>query len=277
MEANCTRININKILYPEFPLKCVACSQTHDGPIDDAIEDGWHVTVYDTKSEGQVQFAGCADHYDAWNTEALSFARSRKAQLDFERKNKVEVAIDRLQHFEPPEGYYLAFSGGKDSTVLYQLAVESGVKFDAHYSLTGIDPPELVRFVQKNYPAVELHRPPESVFKGVLKHGLPRRQTRWCCELLKERNGTGRWVLTGIDDSTKTFLHPIIDWSTNEVWEYITRNKLPYCSLYDEGFSRLGCVLCPMASKRQIAIETERWPKIAAAWKAAAPGTMTTA
>ena len=27
----------------------------------------------------------------------------------------VEVAIKRIQAFEPPEGYFLAFSGGKDS------------------------------------------------------------------------------------------------------------------------------------------------------------------
>ena len=31
-------------------------------------------------------------------------------------KDKVKIAIERLKSFEPPEGYYLAFSGGKDST-----------------------------------------------------------------------------------------------------------------------------------------------------------------
>ena len=54
-------------------------------------------------------------------------------QLNFEGYDKVQVAIMRLQQFQPPEGYYLAFSGGKDSVVLYDLAVKSGVKFDAHY------------------------------------------------------------------------------------------------------------------------------------------------
>ena len=33
----------------------------------------------------------------------------------FEKRDKVELAIMRLREFEPPEGYYLAFSGGKDS------------------------------------------------------------------------------------------------------------------------------------------------------------------
>ncbi|WP_315069329.1 hypothetical protein [uncultured Clostridium sp.] len=36
-------------------------------------------------------------------------------QLNFEGKNKVEIAIDRLIEFEPPEGYYVAISEGKDS------------------------------------------------------------------------------------------------------------------------------------------------------------------
>lgn len=34
-------------------------------------------------------------------------------QLNFEGKNKIDVAIDRIKHFEPSEGYYLAFSGGE--------------------------------------------------------------------------------------------------------------------------------------------------------------------
>lgn len=39
-------------------------------------------------------------------------------QLNMQGKDKVQVAIDRLKAFEPPEGYYLAFSGGKDSVVI---------------------------------------------------------------------------------------------------------------------------------------------------------------
>jgi len=54
-------------------------------------------------------------------------------QLNLWGKNKVEVAIDRLQSFEPKEGYYLAFSGGKDSQCIYELAKMAGVKFNAFY------------------------------------------------------------------------------------------------------------------------------------------------
>ena len=61
-------------------------------------------------------------------------------QLNFDLLDKTEVAIQRLKQYEPPEGYYLGFSGGKDSIVIYNLAVKSGVKFDAHYNISPIDP-----------------------------------------------------------------------------------------------------------------------------------------
>jgi len=208
------------------------------------------------------------------------------AQLNFDGKNKVEVAIMRLKEFEPPEGYYLAFSGGKDSVVIYDLAVKAGVKFDAHYSQGGIDPPELVRFIRRNYLNIVIDRPKMSIWNGIMAHGMPLRQFRWCCELIKEKSGSGRRVLTGIrwqesanrakrpmfqfcskNDKTKSFLSPIIDWTTNDVWEYIHENNLSYCSLYDEGFKRLGCVLCPMLTPKKTQIEIKRWPELAEAWR----------
>ena len=51
-------------------------------------------------------------------------------------------------------GYYLAFSGGKDSQALYHIAELAGVKFDAHMNFTSVDPPEVIRFVKKQYPEV---------------------------------------------------------------------------------------------------------------------------
>ena len=185
-------------------------------------------------------------------------------QLNFDGKNKIEVAIMRLKEFEPPEGYYLAFSGGKDSVVIYDLAVKAKVKFDAHYAQGGIDPPELVQFIRANYPEIPFNRPEKSIWKELSNRGMPRRLSRWCCQIIKEKNGGGRRVVTGIrwqesprrasrrmfevcrTDKTRYFLHPIIDWTSADVWDYIKTNSIPYCSLYDEGFKRLGCVLCPM-------------------------------
>lgn len=69
-------------------------------------------------------------------------------QLNIYGMDKVELAIERLKAYEPPEGYFVAFSGGKDSVVVKALCDMAGVKYDAHYSITTVDPPELVRFVK---------------------------------------------------------------------------------------------------------------------------------
>lgn len=56
-----------------------------------------------------------------------------------------------------------------------------------------------------------------------------------------------------------TLINPIIDWTTAEVWEFIHEYNVPYCSLYDEGFKRLGCIGCPMSGNREQ--DFKRWPK----------------
>lgn len=69
-------------------------------------------------------------------------------QLNMYGMDKVELAIERLKAYEPPDGYFVAFSGGKDSVVVKTLCDMAGVKYDAHYSITTVDQPELVRFVK---------------------------------------------------------------------------------------------------------------------------------
>lgn len=59
----------------------------------------------------------------------------------------------------------------------------------------------------------------------------------------------------------KTLINPIVDWSTEDVWEYLDDvAQVPHCSLYDEGFDRLGCIGCPLAGPRQQRTQFDRWP-----------------
>lgn len=74
--------------------------------------------------------------------------REKYLRALFGTTDKVADAIKLLQKHEPPEGYFLCFSGGKDSVVIYDLAVKSGVKFDAYHNITTVEPPELMKFIR---------------------------------------------------------------------------------------------------------------------------------
>lgn len=120
-------------------------------------------------------------------------------------QNKIEYSISLMQKAEAlalymhPDGFHLAFSGGKDSQVLYHLAKEAGIKFKAHMQVTTLDPPELMAFVRSNYPNVEMHRPEKNFFQLIKeKKMLPTRQIRYCCSYLKEQAGAGTITLLGI-------------------------------------------------------------------------------
>lgn len=126
-------------------------------------------------------------------------------QLNMQGKDKVQVAIDRLKMFEPAEGYYLAFSGGKDSIVIKALADMAGVKYDAHYNHTSVEPPELVRFVREFHKDVQIewHKDKEgnriTMWNLIPRRSFPpTRIARYCCQELKEHGGDGRMTITGV-------------------------------------------------------------------------------
>jgi phosphoadenosine phosphosulfate reductase len=59
-------------------------------------------------------------------------------------------------------------------------------------------------------------------------------------------------------------LNPIIDWSEDDVWEFIKAAGVPYNPLYDHGYKRIGCIGCPFAGNRRK--ELDKNPKYKAAY-----------
>lgn len=228
-------------------------------------------------------------------------------------KDKVAAAVSLLRSFEPKEGYYLAFSGGKDSQVVYHLAKLAEVKFDAHYNFTTVDPPELVRFVKSSYAEVSVDMPRSTMWQLIVNNKMPpTRWLRYCCKRLKEVGGIKRYNITGVrwEESanrrnkralietnacsrslkhdtimffnensyenklkvnsckilTKHIINPIINWTEADVWDFISWTKLSYCKLYDEGFSRIGCVGCPLLGRKGMLRDFDRWPNFRKAY-----------
>lgn len=122
--------------------------------------------------------------------------------------DKVEKAIKFLQDMatlDQERGLYVAYSGGKDSDTILELCKMAGVKFDAHYRVTSVDPPELVQYIKQFHPEVSIDIPHDNKGKPVTmwnliprKMCMPTRIRRYCCTELKETGGAGRLTVTGV-------------------------------------------------------------------------------
>jgi phosphoadenosine phosphosulfate reductase len=204
-------------------------------------------------------------------------------------EQRIARAVELLREHEPDDGYYLAFSGGKDSLVIDALARMAGVRYEKRYNNVTIDPPELVRFIKRAHPDAQWNQPPlGNMFHAVAEgpHGVapPTRFSRWCCRDYKECGGKGRSRIFGVRaeeskgrerrwrevaEALDGFpaICPIVYWTTEQVWEFIRARAIPYCELYDEGWERLGCVGCPLKNTAAREADFRRWPRYADRWR----------
>ena len=107
-------------------------------------------------------------------------------------------AIERLKAFEPEDGYYLCYSGGKDSDVIKILAHLAGVNFEAVNNHTTVDAPETVNYI-RSQSDVRIDYPELSMWRLIEKKLMPpTRLVRYCCSELKERGGKGKVKITGV-------------------------------------------------------------------------------
>lgn len=194
--------------------------------------------------------------------------------MDLDRK--IEFAINLLKSIPTDDGpIEVCYSGGKDSDVILELAKMAGINFRAIYKNTTIDPRGTMQHVREM--GVEVVQPKENFLSIVRRKGMPSRYSRFCCEILKEYAILPRAVL-GIrrDESRKRAERykepeqckvysggakvrqylPILEWSNDDVKEFIEERKIKCASVYyDENGEfdvnrRLGCVGCPLASRR---------------------------
>ena len=73
------------------------------------------------------------------------------------------------------------------------------MKFTAHFSPTTVDPPQLMRFIRRQYPEVIWGKVDKSMYQAAKEMGMvPTMKLRWCCAKFKESSGAGKVTLTGV-------------------------------------------------------------------------------
>lgn len=188
----------------------------------------------------------------------------------------------------------VAYSGGKDSDVILELARMSEINYRAIYKNTTIDPPGTIAHVIER--GVEIVRPKETFFQLMARKGFPSRHTRYCCEVLKEYKVLDRAIL-GIrkDESnarnerynepekcreySKTdksknarLYYPLLDWTVDDVAEFLKERGVKCAPVYydEDGVfhpeRRLGCLCCPLMYYKKRIEEFKKYPKMVRAY-----------
>ncbi len=114
-----------------------------------------------------------------------------------------------LQAYQQP--LVICISGGKDSSVITELAIRAGIPVEFMHNHTTADAPETVYFVRQEFKRLEelgykcTLNMPTYKSKRVSMWSLipqklmpPTRLVRYCCAVLKETSGTGRFIATGV-------------------------------------------------------------------------------
>lgn len=196
--------------------------------------------------------------------------------MDYARK--IDFALNLLRSIPQEDGpIEVSYSGGKDSDVILELAKMAGIPFEAIYKQTTIDPPGTTAHAKAM--GATILRPKQTFLQLVEDHGLPTRFRRHCCSALKEYKVRER-AIQGIrkcestaraqrykepefcrtypgKDKARIYL-PILEWTDEDVARFVKERGIKCHPLYydQEGNfhpeRRLGCICCPLASRRKM-------------------------
>jgi phosphoadenosine phosphosulfate reductase len=190
---------------------------------------------------------------------------------------------------------YVSFSGGKDSLVVLDLT-RSALKhrLKAYFINTGLEFPETVEYVRMFCHDNDIHLDELDAGDVFWQHlhnfGPPAKDYRWCCKVCKlapagKISEKGNYLTMDGKRRYESFsrsripvteenslvpgqvnVYPIRDWCAMEVWLYIHWRGLEYNPLYDLGFERVGCWLCPAALGAEYRRMIELHPELYERW-----------
>ena len=211
------------------------------------------------------------------------------AKNAFHLKNMERTAVREIrQNLSLKPTINCSFSGGKDSTAVWHIAQKAGVE-KAFFIDTGLEFPETIEFVKAQN--VEFISKAGNFWQAVEKAGPPAKDHRWCCKLLKlnplkvHLNETGEcltvqgnrlyesWNRAELEAVTQNpnnplqlNISPIRSWRALDVFFYLWLKEVPYNPLYEMGYERIGCYLCPAMLEAEQENMHKTHPEMAKRW-----------
>ncbi|MCK4270402.1 MAG: phosphoadenosine phosphosulfate reductase family protein, partial [Methanogenium sp.] len=234
----------------------------------------------------KIKTLGVIEEKEFKNPDQDEVIKKNKRHLKNLERNAIRLIRSYMDEDTPVN---VSFSGGKDSTVVLELAHRAGVE-DVYHVDTGMEFPETVDFVRET--GIKKILKGADFWREVRTHDLPRKDDRWCCEKLKLQpvkewlKNKGRCVTVQGNRWYESFsrlnlpaasknpynskqlnLSPIRNWRAFEVFLYIWWRELPYNPLYDKGFERIGCWNCPAMLESEAERNLELHPELFGKWQ----------
>ncbi len=182
-------------------------------------------------------------------------------------KQKIERSLTLIEEAYElyGDGLVIANSLGKDSMVVWDLALKINPKIRGFIVTTRYKPEETVRFMHEltaQFPELKTFKNDEEIPEKLYLtepdrccYRLKVLPTRWAIEEMNVQcwvtglrctEGRTRMDFQEVEERDKGLikLNPVLTWKEREVWQYLALNNVKVNPLYAQGYRSLGCAPC---------------------------------
>ena len=224
----------------------------------------------------------------------------RANERDLENiENEATSFINRVIERNGDLPLVVGFSGGKDSLAAYLVVEEATGKSPPIFFMdTGLELPETIQFIksfaEKRDVEIIGEKAGDQFWESIDIFGPPARDFRWCCKVLK-LGPAATSIADMIGKETLTFMgqrklesfqrsieprvtenpwvpgqisaNPIQKWNALEVWLYTFLKNEDFNPLYNRGYHRMGCYLCPSSPLAELESLRQTHPEYHKKWE----------